>query len=76
MEAAEALGFLLFASGKQQEQVAVCLGPESFRTVAIVMKKRRGKGPRGMLVVLGFEFVECGQGIALYQMPVVSGIGA
>ena len=64
-EAAKALGFMLFASGEETEQVVVGLGAESFCTVAVVMQKARRKGTRRVLAVFVFKMIERGQGNAV-----------
>ena len=64
-ETAKAFGLLLFASGEEAEQVAVGLGAESFRAVAVVMQKAGREGAPRMLAVFDFKAVERGQGNAV-----------
>jgi hypothetical protein len=69
-ETVKAVGFVLFASGEETEQVAVGLGAESFRAVAVVMQKTGSEGATRMLAVSDFKTVERGQGNAVSAIEV------
>ena len=69
----EAFGFLFFARGDETEQIAVGLGAEGFRAVAVVMEKTGGKGAPCALPVFDFEPVERSQGDAVSAIEVAQG---
>jgi hypothetical protein len=61
----EALSIVGFALGDLAEQVAVGLGTEGFRTVAIIMEEARGESARRILAVFDFQAIERGEGNAI-----------
>jgi len=69
----EAFGFLFFARGDETEQIAVGLGAEGFRAVAVVMEKAASKGAPCALPVFDFQSVERGQGDAVSAIEVAQG---
>jgi hypothetical protein len=69
-ETVKAVGFVLFASGEEPEQVAVGLGAESFGAVAVVMQKDGSEGAARVLAVSDFKAVERGQGNAVSTIEV------
>jgi hypothetical protein len=56
-EAAKALGFVLFASGEEAEEVQVGLGAEGFRAVAVAGEEASGKNAGLVLMVFDFKAV-------------------
>jgi hypothetical protein len=56
-ETAKALGFVLFASGEEAEEIQVGLGAESFRAVAVVGEEASGKNAGRVQMVFGFKAV-------------------
>ena len=51
----EACSFLLLSLSHEQEEVAVGLGAEGFRAVAIVIEKAGGKGTARVLTIFVLE---------------------
>ena len=69
----EAEGVLVFASGKEAEQVAVGQGAERFRAVAVVAQAVVGEDARLLQTVLLCKAVERSQGDAKAAVQVAQG---
>ena len=61
-ETAKALGFVLFASGEEAEEVSVGEGAERFRAVAVAGEEASGKNAGRLQMVSGLKAVQGGQG--------------
>jgi hypothetical protein len=71
---AEALGFLVFASGKEAEQVAVGQGAEFLGAVAIAVQAVVGEDARLVQAVLLLQLIESGQDDAKAAVHVTQGL--
>lgn len=69
----ETRGELVFASGKEAQEVAVGNGAEGFGTVAVVAEAAGREDQRPSLAVFGFKAVERGEGNAVSAIEVVKG---